>query len=863
MDETSEDNAAKDDHKLCQFPEADASSETKAVTVSTTDYETLAEGEFLNDAIIDFYLTYLHHEVLNKVDRSCVYVFGTQFYQCITTSSKAEDKELSSEERRYNRVKRWTKNVDLFSKDMVIFPICLEAHWFLIVAVKPGLVKEPRDPEDRITKGEPFLILLDSLGGTKPQAVKIIREYLTREWLAKKGGEESFSARNVKLFKPNKPHQENFTDCGLYLLHYIEKIFGCVAQFYWSKLPDLSDWFPKEEIDRKRFELATHIQNLAKVQNSITVFPDIPLNDGSSPPQRKSKRRQQAVIDDDVFEPEPPVSRRRRDEDPSTVSRRRRGEDPSAGLRRKAAESRVSQRTRKSSEKEKEKEDMTQEFQEKMLLGDEPRLASYKIPKRPKLKLTIRAKDPDLVEDDSSSGSNKDTDERVPNPRAGLETSKVSGLEPSRFYGKPSEDKPLHTRVSEKSEFDSKSDSEGFKNFLRNRVGSRSPKKSDREKFRSFLDDKERSLSSVSSTPSVPSTSTRSVPSTSTRSVPSTSRRHQEPPNKQSATINLDPHDESEDAVAINLDPQDESEDGEQSVVIEDDSDVSFETDLDERMDPEPLSSDQCEVVDEDQDQCEVVGEGPDHCEVVGEGPDQCEVVGEVLDLTNSRSSSRDSVRCHTGGSPPFYPSQANSRGKVLVRKGGARTSSSKGAARTSSMKGDERGPEHSSKGVPKVFVEDIDSDVEDVEEGEVKEVEEVSAVLSAVRNIVKNLSPEKPVRKKETVESKINRLSPGAYSSAKYRMYSATSNDASASTTLETSGEYWKQNKGGRGVVMVPRKGSVRASKKRYVLGEPPKSSLNPDPPIRPRCYRFLESSDDWDNIVGSTADDKPIFSE
>ena len=26
-------------------------------------------------------------------------------------------------------------------KDMVIFPICLEAHWFLIVAVKPGLVK--------------------------------------------------------------------------------------------------------------------------------------------------------------------------------------------------------------------------------------------------------------------------------------------------------------------------------------------------------------------------------------------------------------------------------------------------------------------------------------------------------------------------------------------------------------------------------------------------------------------------------------------------------------------------------------------------------------------------------------------------
>lgn len=36
---------------------------------------TLEEGEFLNDIIIDFYLNFLHEEVLNIEDRQNVYVF--------------------------------------------------------------------------------------------------------------------------------------------------------------------------------------------------------------------------------------------------------------------------------------------------------------------------------------------------------------------------------------------------------------------------------------------------------------------------------------------------------------------------------------------------------------------------------------------------------------------------------------------------------------------------------------------------------------------------------------------------------------------------------------------------------------------
>ena len=47
--------------------------------VCVDDYMTLEEGEFLNDIIIDFYLTYLHKQFLNKEDRDNIYVFRKVF----------------------------------------------------------------------------------------------------------------------------------------------------------------------------------------------------------------------------------------------------------------------------------------------------------------------------------------------------------------------------------------------------------------------------------------------------------------------------------------------------------------------------------------------------------------------------------------------------------------------------------------------------------------------------------------------------------------------------------------------------------------------------------------------------------------
>ena len=92
----------------------------------------------------------------------------------------------------------------------------------------------------------------------KTSAVTNIRQYLKQEWKLKKCvGEEAadkfaFTSSEMRTLRPKKPEQENGSDCGIYLLHYVEMIFQNPQQFLWPNLPNLSDWFSKEEVGRKR-----------------------------------------------------------------------------------------------------------------------------------------------------------------------------------------------------------------------------------------------------------------------------------------------------------------------------------------------------------------------------------------------------------------------------------------------------------------------------------------------------------------------------------------------------------------------------------------------------------------------------------
>jgi len=280
--------AASDSAILCEYPIGSRDS----VSVSSQDYATLQHDTFLNDIIIDFYLNHLSHNVLSPELRDSVHIFSTMFYKRLLQAPKKNAKKvadyesdpaLSAAEKRHSRVAGWTKNIDLFSKDMVVIPICEHDHWYLVVVIRPGLIVNPPKSEERIVKGEPFVIVLDSVGGMKTSAVTNIRQYFRQEWKLKKcAGEEAadkfaFTSLEMRTIRPKKPEQENGSDCGIYLLHYVDNIFQNPQQFLWPKLPNLLDWFSKEEIGRKREDIAEIIKDLATKQRLGTriCFPNI------------------------------------------------------------------------------------------------------------------------------------------------------------------------------------------------------------------------------------------------------------------------------------------------------------------------------------------------------------------------------------------------------------------------------------------------------------------------------------------------------------------------------------------------------------------------------------------------------------
>uniref|UniRef100_A0A8C2F5X1 Si:dkey-100n23.3 n=1 Tax=Cyprinus carpio TaxID=7962 RepID=A0A8C2F5X1_CYPCA len=306
--------------RLIQFPPPPTKG---AITVTTEDLECLDSGEFLNDVIIDFYLKYLLVERAPQasVDRS--HVFSSFFYKQLTRRDNANEDSTSTpaQVRRHQRVRTWTRHVDIFDKDFLFVPVNQEAHWYLVVICFPGLEvpqyvkRDGRDPvqgdggeglgepegeihgENRSNSDEdkddscikstttrhlpnctestckrpivckrPCILIMDSLKLSVHERIfKLLREYLQVEWETKRGGYRDFSADHMVGSHCAVPLQDNSSDCGLYLLQYAESFLkDPVVDF---ELPlRLERWFPRQQVRGKREEIRDLILYLYRFQ---------------------------------------------------------------------------------------------------------------------------------------------------------------------------------------------------------------------------------------------------------------------------------------------------------------------------------------------------------------------------------------------------------------------------------------------------------------------------------------------------------------------------------------------------------------------------------------------------------------------
>ncbi|NXF40736.1 SENP6 protease, partial [Nyctibius bracteatus] len=114
---------------------------------------------------------------------------------------------------------------------------------------------------------QPCILLMDSLRGpSRSNVVKTLREYLEVEWEVRKGNKRSFSKEVMKGSNPKVPQQNNFSDCGVYILQYVESFFeNPILNF---ELPmNLTDWFPRPRMKTKREEIRKIILKLQEQQN--------------------------------------------------------------------------------------------------------------------------------------------------------------------------------------------------------------------------------------------------------------------------------------------------------------------------------------------------------------------------------------------------------------------------------------------------------------------------------------------------------------------------------------------------------------------------------------------------------------------
>ncbi|XP_054993209.1 sentrin-specific protease 6 isoform X1 [Sorex araneus] len=114
---------------------------------------------------------------------------------------------------------------------------------------------------------QPCILLMDSLRGpSRSNVVKILREYLEVEWEVKKGSKRSFSKDVMKGSNPKVPQQNNFSDCGVYVLQYVESFFeNPILNF---ELPmNLTNWFPPPRMKTKREEIRNIILKLQEEQS--------------------------------------------------------------------------------------------------------------------------------------------------------------------------------------------------------------------------------------------------------------------------------------------------------------------------------------------------------------------------------------------------------------------------------------------------------------------------------------------------------------------------------------------------------------------------------------------------------------------
>jgi len=147
------------------------------------------------------------------------------------TTAEARDKAA------HQRVARWTRGMDVFSKDYLFVPICGDLHWTLAIIVNSGAaaaaVGTPMELDavaEAPTLLQPWSVMLhlDSIGGYHQSAQPVLGNWLAHEWSLRRGcslaiAKRWFSAERMPYLRPNVPRLPDGNSCGAFIAEYARR----------------------------------------------------------------------------------------------------------------------------------------------------------------------------------------------------------------------------------------------------------------------------------------------------------------------------------------------------------------------------------------------------------------------------------------------------------------------------------------------------------------------------------------------------------------------------------------------------------------------------------------------------------------
>lgn len=198
----------------------------------------------------------------------------------------------------------------IFDHDLIFIPIneklvfrliIFSFHWFLAVIDNPrgcisnGLTNCTAESMNEANKDEVLedvtkIYIIDSLGSKyKHRTIRLLKKYFiyllsTSLLLLESISKNQLTDKNKILGRHLQvPCQKNYVDCGVFLLHYVEKILQNPPEFRQraqGEKDSLANWFDPSEISDKRKMLRNTFKALSSLSED-TLLDSIPNKSSS------------------------------------------------------------------------------------------------------------------------------------------------------------------------------------------------------------------------------------------------------------------------------------------------------------------------------------------------------------------------------------------------------------------------------------------------------------------------------------------------------------------------------------------------------------------------------------------------------